>query len=136
MKSTPHTSPGAGVARRNDARSQIGQYGMMPVWLLESSVGPIAIRLYGFIAGKYADRSTDTCHPSRRALAKDLRVSERTVDRAIAELQALGALIVEHRRDPFGDLTTNLYTIIFNEPEALVIARQAPVTEGRFGTNK
>ena len=127
------------MARRSDARSQIGPYGMMPVWLLESAIGSIAIRLYGFLAGKYADRSTDTCHPSRRALAKDLRVSERTVDRALIELQTLGAIIIEARYDHFGDRTTNLYTILFNKPEALIDAQQqapAPVKEGRFGTKK
>ena len=59
------------------------------------------------------DRSNadDTCWPSVRRIAEDLKLSRRTVQRALADLEQHGFLERTHRRRPNGSLTSSLYRI-------------------------
>ena len=59
------------------------------------------------------DRSNadDTCWPSVRRIAADLKLSRRTVQRALADLERHGFLEHTHRRRPNGSLTSSLYRI-------------------------
>jgi lexA DNA binding domain len=59
------------------------------------------------------DRSNagDTCWPSVRTIAADLKLSSRTVQRALTDLEHHGFLERTHRRRPNGSLTSNLYRV-------------------------
>ena len=59
------------------------------------------------------DRSNadGTCWPSVRRIAEDLKLSRRTVQRALADLTHHGFLECTHRRRPNGSLTSSLYRI-------------------------
>lgn len=100
------------------ARTKIGRYSMTPLWLaLNPDVGHIALRLFVILAAKYADRDDNTCFPSRRTLATDLRLAAlSTVDAAIAQLKAAGALVVKHQYHPNGNFKTSMYTLMFDDP--------------------
>ena len=52
-----------------------------------------------------------TCWPSVRRIAEDLKLSRRTVQRALADLERHGFLERNHRRRPNGSLTSSLYRI-------------------------
>ena len=56
------------------------------------------------------DRSNadGTCWPSVRRIAEDLKLSRRTVQRALADLERHRFLERTHRRRPNGSLTSNL----------------------------
>ena len=93
-------------------RSDIGRFAILPLWILESDISATAIRLFAIILAKYADRDTNQAHPSRRTLATDIKAkSTNTIDRAIAELKAIGAVSVSGRIDDKGDAASNLYTL-------------------------
>ena len=59
------------------------------------------------------DRSNvgDTCWPSVRRIAEDLKLCRRTVQRALTDLERHGFLERTHRRRPNGSLTSNLYRV-------------------------
>ena len=59
------------------------------------------------------DRSNadGTCWPSVRRIAEDLKLSRRTVQRALSDLEHHGFLERTHRRRPNGSLTSSLYRI-------------------------
>lgn len=84
---------------------------IIPEWVLYAEISPQAVRLYGVLR-RYADRD-GACFPSRKRLASDLRVdSTKPVDRALKELEAIGAITIEHRYTEAGDLQSNLYTVL------------------------
>lgn len=84
---------------------------IIPEWILYSEISPQAVRLYGVLR-RYADRD-GSCFPSRKRLASDLRVeSTKPVDKALKELEAIGAITIEHRYSEQGDLQSNLYTVL------------------------
>jgi len=83
---------------------------IIPEWILYSEITPQAVRLYGVLR-RYADRD-GSCFPSRRRLANDLRVeSTKPVDRALKELNSIGAISIQNRYTEQGDLQSNLYTV-------------------------
>ena len=53
----------------------------------------------------------NTCWPSVRRIAEDLKLSRRTVQRALSDLERHGFLERTHRRRPNGSLTSNLYRV-------------------------
>lgn len=59
------------------------------------------------------DRSDagNTCWPSIRRIAEDLKLSRRTVQRALTDLERHGFLERTHRCRPNGSLTSNLYRV-------------------------
>ena len=65
------------------------------------------------------DRSDagNTCWPSVRRIAEDLKLSRRTVQRALTDLERHGFLERTHRRRPNGSLTSNLYRVKCAEKE-------------------
>ena len=85
------------------------RFSIVPEWVLDASVSDRAVRIYALIA-RYADNDTLQAFPSRETLAKRAGCNVKSVDRAIAELQTVGALIKSHRRS--GDAyQSNLYTV-------------------------
>lgn len=98
------------------SQSDVGRYGIIPEWLLDSGVSSTAIQLFAVLAAKYADRDGE-CYPGRKRLAVDVGVrSERTVDAALAELTGVGAVWIEHRMGLAGVPLTNLYRLRFIAP--------------------
>jgi hypothetical protein len=82
-------------------RTQIGQYGMVPLWLLERCHEPRAIQLYALLLAKWANRD-GRCWPDRiKDIVPAMGCSVATVDRAIADLKDAGALktTLRHRGD-------------------------------------
>jgi hypothetical protein len=85
------------------------RFSIVPEWVLDASVSDRAVRIYALIA-RYADNDTLQAFPSRETLAKRAGCHVKSVDRAITELQTVGALIKSHRRS--GDAyQSNLYTV-------------------------
>ena len=70
---------------------------------------PRAVSVYMYLK----DRSDagNTCWPSVRRIAEDLKLSRRTVQRALTDLEHHGFLERTHRRRPNGSLTSSLYRI-------------------------
>lgn len=58
-----------------------------------------------------AAETDGTCWPSVRRIAADLKLSRRTVQRALSDLEHHGFLERTHRRRPNGSLTSNFYRL-------------------------
>lgn len=84
-------------------------FAIVPEWVILADVSGNAVRLYALL-NRFAN-SAGRAWPSRRTLAEMLRTSMATIDRAKDELVGVGALTVEHRKNPAGDPSSNLYTI-------------------------
>lgn len=95
-------------------------FSIVPDWLLDSDLSDRAVRLYAVLAS-YADNRTGRAFPSRATLAKRLRCSVGTVDRALAELVASEAVTKQARTSDGGSQTSNLYVVRRGAP---------PVTRG------
>ncbi|MBI4939657.1 MAG: hypothetical protein HY830_02785 [Actinobacteria bacterium] len=86
-----------------------GRFAIVPEWLLDADVSDVAVRLYAVLL-RYGQTSGARM-PSRRLLAERLRKrSTDTVDRAMKELVAVGAVAVERRRRGPVNLT-NRYVV-------------------------
>ena len=70
---------------------------------------PRAVSVYMYLK----DRSDagNTCWPSVRRIAEDLKLSHRTVQRSLTDLERHGFLERIHRRRPNGSLPSNLYRV-------------------------
>lgn len=84
-------------------------FSVVPTWLVLSDVSDRALRLYAVLA-HYAG-AKGAAWPARSTLARDLRCSVSSIERALRELTALGAVSITQRRDAAGDLTSSLYTV-------------------------
>jgi DNA-binding transcriptional MocR family regulator len=86
----------------------------VPDWLLFSpKVSDRGIRLYAVLASHRNEKSGQ-CNPSRERLAKRVRCSTRSVDRAIDELVAAGA--IEKRAGHGAKKATTHYVLRFADP--------------------
>lgn len=72
------------------------RFAIIDEWVLDLPVSDRAIRLYAVLV-RYADKDTHKAFPSRKTLAKRLRCSTKSVDRAIQELIDSGLLSKEQR---------------------------------------
>ena len=105
--------------------SDIGRYGITPEWLLDSLISDRAVRLFATLAAKYAGRDTDKAFPSRTTLALDIGCSVDSIDRAIKELEKVGALSVE-RRTVGKEKITSVYTLLFAATPSRMVAATLP----------
>ncbi len=101
----------------SDFDSDIGQFGIVPMWLIDVQVGSNAIHVFAVIAGKWADRQSGYAWPSVRTIAEATGMSENTVRVAIAALEQAGALRVERRRGDDGKDLTNRYRLLYAHPK-------------------
>lgn len=83
------------------------RFAITPEWVLDADVSDRAVRLYA-VLNRYANVK-DTASPSRKTLADRLRCSPDSIDRALVELDALGAIDRTPRRRPDGSRTSNEY---------------------------
>lgn len=94
-------------------RSDLGPYTLVPEWLLDAEVSDRAKVLYALL-GRYAD-DDGRAFPARRTLAKRLRCSVDSIDRATRELTDAGFLLVEPRYEATEEArrqTSNDYVLV------------------------
>jgi DNA-binding transcriptional MocR family regulator len=90
------------------------RFAVVPEWIIDSDIGDAAFRLYAVLL-RYG-QSSGKRMPSRATLARRMRKrSVDTVDRAMRELVAIGAVVVERRTDGRRQLT-NLYHVRTSGP--------------------
>jgi hypothetical protein len=82
----------------------------VPLWVLELPISDRAKTLYGLLSG-LRDYQTDQASYGRKLLAKKLRCSEDSLDRAKAELEKHSAISVERGEVGPGGFPRNVYTI-------------------------
>jgi biotin operon repressor len=85
------------------------KFSIVPEWLIDSGCSDKALRLYVVLA-RYADNDDLTAYPGRGTLAKRMGCHRASVDRAVEELIALGA-VTKQRRVSEGKYQSSLYTI-------------------------
>jgi hypothetical protein len=85
------------------------KFSIIPEWVLDSDLSHKAVRVYAILA-RYADNETLTAWPARATIAAKCRSTVKSVDRAIAELVAYGAVTKQFRRDEQGQ-HSSLYTL-------------------------
>jgi len=95
---------------KNQARSDIGPFAIVPLWLIQSGVTPGAVTCFALMWAKWADREGE-CWPSHASIAKEMDVSERSARNYLAELTKVGALQVVNRLRDDGSQTSNLYVL-------------------------
>ena len=114
------TSPGLVVEDR---------FAIVPEWLLDADIGDAAVRLYAVLL-RYG-QSSGARMPSRATLARRMhKKSTDSVDRALKELVAIGAVVIEHRYDG-GQRLTNAYHLRTSRP-----AQNAPEPPPKGGGRK
>ena len=99
-----------------------GYFAVIPEWLIDSGVNDAAFRVYAALR-RYADDQGEAW-PSIGTIAERLHRSQRSVSRAIAELEKAGAINVQRRFNQ-----SSLYTILHTPPLQMV-------TEMTGGTGK
>ena len=104
-------------------------FAIVPEWIVLADISSNAIRLYALL-NRFAN-SQGRAWPSRKTLADLMRTSTATVDRAKDELVTIGALEIEHRLNPSGDPSSNLYILSTSSP----VRKGTPKDEER-GTPK
>jgi hypothetical protein len=104
-------------------------FAIVPEWIVLADISSNAIRLYALL-NRFAN-SQGRAWPSRKTLADLMRTSTATVDRAKDELVTIGALEIEHRLNPSGDPSSNLYILTTSSP----VRKGTPKDEER-GTPK
>lgn len=83
----------------------------VPHWLLmDPNLTANALRVY-LVLRKHRDYQTTECHPGRKKIAELASMSIKSVDRAVALLQDMGAITVTPRRREDGSPTSNLYHV-------------------------
>jgi hypothetical protein len=119
------SSSGAG-----DSLTVEGQrFAIVPEWVIDADIGDCAFRLYAVLL-RYG-QSSGVRMPSRATLARRLRKrSVDTVDRAMKELVAAGAVVVERRRDGKQNLT-NRYHVRTSGPGRTDAATSSAGARGR-----
>lgn len=124
-------------ATRNEARTADSltiegqRFAIVPEWIIDGDVSDCAFRLYAVLL-RYGQSSGQRM-PSRATLARRLRKrSVDTVDRAMKELVALGAVVVERRRDGKQNLT-NRYHVRTSGPGRTAAATRDSPRPGRTG---
>lgn len=132
--------------RRSTARSDIGQFAQVPLWLVLSGVSGEAIRLFALIAAKHADHTKTATEEAkgftRKDLAADLGKSVDAVDRYKAELVKAKALTIEEQHHK-GARLADIFYLWYADPSAPTRDEKTPETgeeqafeEGARGTSK
>lgn len=87
-------------------------FAIIPEWVLDAEISANAVRCYAVLQ-RYAN-SKNQCWPSRTLLAKRMRCSTDTVDRAIKELVKAQAVSLKPRKTEAGAPTSNVFTLHLN----------------------
>lgn len=103
-------------------------FAILPEWILDAAITSNAVRCYAVLR-RYADKA-GSCHPTRSTLAERCRFSLATLDRALLELQDVGAIHVTNRRSKAGDWTSNVYQLRTLPPEGVSSPVRTPLLTG------
>lgn len=87
-----------------------GPFGIIPVWVLEADISDRAARVYGILA-RYAGAEGSSTWQGKNKLAETMRCSRTSIDRAISELTAIGAVTYEERYAKNGAQLENGYVV-------------------------
>jgi Helix-turn-helix domain len=68
------------------------------------------------VLARFADHSSQSCHPSFQTIAKRLKLSRRKVVAIVDQLETCGLIRREPRMDEAGDSQSNRYTLLSVEP--------------------
>jgi DNA-binding MarR family transcriptional regulator len=82
------------------------------------TIGATALAVYTVLS-RYANRKTGECWPSIGRLAHLLDLARNTVKAALRTLEQAGLITIRRRRDPAGDATSHLYTLLDASPAAV-----------------
>lgn len=107
----PPESPGSPTSTQEAtmARGRIfgTRFAIIPEWVIDAPISDRAKVLYALL-GRYAGQEGHA-YPGRRVLADRLACSTDSIDRALRELTDVGAVTIEHHRNPSGDFAANDY---------------------------
>jgi DNA-binding MarR family transcriptional regulator len=78
-------------------------------------IGAHGIAVYTVLA-RFANQTSQSCHPSFQTIAKRLRLSRRKVIAIVDQLEAYGLVRREPPMDEAGDAQSNRYTLLRLEP--------------------
>jgi hypothetical protein len=122
------TSPGTS-GPEGDATLVVEQrFAIVPEWVIDAEISDSAFRLYSVLL-RYG-QSSGARMPSRATLARRMKKrSVDSVDRAMRELVAAGAVVVERRRRGRQNLT-NRYHVITSAPGGRISAATTHETAG------
>ena len=90
------------------------RFAIVDEWVINLDISDRAFKLYAVLA-RYADNNTHKAFPSRDTLAKRLRCSKASVDRAVMELVDARAIEKQHRA-----YNSVLYTVLVDAPEGVI----------------
>jgi DNA-binding MarR family transcriptional regulator len=91
------------------------------------TIGAIGIAIYAVLA-RYANRRTGECWPAIARIQRTLKLGRSSVKRYLKRLEAAGLITVEERWSEEGDRTSNLYTLLNPEPDAIAQRQQTAAT--------
>lgn len=89
-------------------------FSIVPHWVTDSNISDRALRLYSVLA-KFADSKTGQAFPGRTRLSRELNCSHKSVDRAVKELEGIGA-IQKVQRVKDKHFQSSLYTVVRVNP--------------------
>jgi len=91
------------------------------------TIGAIGIAIYAVLA-RYANRRTGECWPAIARIQRTLKLGRSSVKRYLHRLEAAGLITVEERWTEEGDRTSNLYTLLNPEPDAIAQRQHTATT--------
>lgn len=103
-------------------------FAITPEWVLYADISPTAKVVYAVLQ-RYAN-SDSFCFPSRKTIAERILVSVKSVDRALEELEKVGAIRINRRQNPDGSYTSNLYQVVTLNPRNPVTVLGTKTTLG------
>jgi len=96
------------------------RFAIVPEWLIyHPDITPIALRTFTVMA-RLSDKDTDQLTEGRPGLARLVRCSPATLDRALGLLRRIGAVTWENRRDGRG-LAPSEFTLHYTPPVTLPV---------------
>lgn len=96
--------------------TQIGQFAIIPLWVVERCKDPGALRLYTWLAARYANQKHEAW-PSQTTLAADLEVSTDSVQRHLQMLRDCGVLCTVRRGGTGKGAQPMVYVLVQVDPE-------------------
>jgi hypothetical protein len=87
-----------------------GPFGIVPEWLIDAAVSDRAIRIYALLS-RYAQYHGGETFRGKKELAERLRCSKPSIDRALRELIAVGAIEIQDRWANNGAQRENGYVV-------------------------
>jgi hypothetical protein len=119
-----------------EVSTQIGPFSIVPEWVLLRDLSATGLKLYVVLA-RFADWQTGEAFPARETLAERMGCSEKTVDRAVRELEEAECI----RSWSIGRYSSKRYQVFQVDPRGVSEVREGTdlSSEGTFlsreGTN-